>query len=408
MNLVQLPELPGETYVLAAHLPALADEIVAAIAADVPEYARPLERGSGAVRRGVHSALAEFVELSRGGAVAGRGAVAVDLGRREVRAGRSLDALLSAYRTGARVAWRRLAALGLEAGLAPETLVVLAEAIFAYVDELSAESAEGFAREQAERAGELERRRRALAELLVATPSPDAGAVAAAAEAAHWRLPATVAVAVWREHEAPPAGLASPAKAQSSPAKAPSPPATAQSSPAAAPPRPVMPADALHATVEGLACAVLAGPAREFHAALDGRAAGIGPAVPLADAARSFRLACAALALAEDRGIEAPLAADAHRVELLWRAEPALVAELTAERLAPLQAETVNSRARLEATLLAWLRHAGTIAAVADELDVHPQTVRYRLGRLKELFGVALDEPDARFELELVLRARAT
>ena len=133
MNLVQLPELPGETYVLAAHLPALADEIVAAIAADVPEYARPLERGSGAVRRGVHSALAEFVELSRGGAVAGRGAVAVDLGRREVRAGRSLDALLSAYRTGARVAWRRLAALGLEAGLAPETLVVLAEAIFAYV-----------------------------------------------------------------------------------------------------------------------------------------------------------------------------------------------------------------------------------------------------------------------------------
>ncbi|MDA0159466.1 helix-turn-helix domain-containing protein [Solirubrobacter ginsenosidimutans] len=420
MNLVQLPELPGEAYVLAAHLPALADEIVAAIAADVPEYARPLARGSGAVRRGVHSALAEFVELSRGGAVAVRGAVAVDLGRREVRAGRSLDALLSAYRTGARVAWRRLAALGLEAGLAPETLVVLAEAIFAYVDELSAESAEGFAREQAERAGELERRRRSLAELLVATPAPDAGAVAAAAEAAHWRLPTTVAIAVWREHEAPD-GLAapaatplSPAVTASSPAGAPlspaataSSPADALSSPAAAPARPALPADALRATVEGLACAVLAGPARELPSALDGRPAGIGPAVPLADAARSFRLACAALALAEDRGIDAPLAADAHRVELLWRAEPALVAELAAERLSPLSAETVNSRARLEATLLAWLRHAGTIAAVAGELDVHPQTVRYRLGRLRELFGAALDEPDARFELELVLRARA-
>ena len=183
---------------------------MAAIAADVPEYARPLARGSGAVRRGVHSALAEFVELSRGGGVAGRGAIAVDLGRREVRAGRSLDALLAAYRTGARVAWRRLAASGLAAGLAPETLVVLAEAIFAYVDELSAESAEGFAREQAERAGELERRRRALAELLVATPAPDAGAVAAAAETAHWRLAATVAVAVWREGE-PPSPAATPA-----------------------------------------------------------------------------------------------------------------------------------------------------------------------------------------------------
>ena len=154
--------------------------------------------------------------------------MAADLGRREVRAGRSLDALLSAYRTGARVAWRRLAALGLEAGLAPETLVLLAEAIFAYVDELSAESAEGFAREQAERAGELERRRRALAELLVATPAPDAGAVAAAADAAHWRLPATVVVAVWRE------------------------------------PPPVLPADALHARSKGWAVACSAGPAREL------------------------------------------------------------------------------------------------------------------------------------------------
>jgi DNA-binding PucR family transcriptional regulator len=38
---------------------------------------------------------------------------------------------------------------------------------------------------------------------------------------------------------------------------------------------------------------------------------------------------------------------------------------------------------------------------------VHPQTVRYRLGRLRELLGPALDDPDARFELELVLRARA-
>ena len=78
---------------------------MAAIAAEVPSYARPLERGSRAVRRGVEGALGEFVELARGGSV-GRGAVAADLGRREVRAGRSLDALLSAYRTGARVAWR--------------------------------------------------------------------------------------------------------------------------------------------------------------------------------------------------------------------------------------------------------------------------------------------------------------
>ncbi len=379
---------------LAPHLPALAEEIVGAIAAEVPSYAQPLERGSRAVRRGVEGALGEFVELARGGAV-GRGAVALDLGRREVRAGRSLDALLSAYRTGARVAWRRLAALGLEAGLAPETLVLLAEAIFAYVDELSAESAEGFAREQAERAGELERRRRALAELLVATPAPDAGAIAAAADAAHWRLPATVVVAVWREGGQTPTTY-----------RVPTPSPAAAASPSALPARPALPADALRAAVEGLSCAVLAGPGRELASALDGRAAGVGPAVPVAEAARSFRLACAALALAEERGVEAPLAVDAHRFDLLSRAEPSLVTALASERLSPLGGETVNSRARLEATLLAWLRHAGSVTGAAQELGVHPQTVRYRLNRLRELFGAALEDPDARFELELVLRAR--
>ena len=388
------PTCPSEVYVLAPHLPALAEEIVGAIAAEVPSYAQPLERGSRAVRRGVEGALGEFVELARGGAV-GRGAVALDLGRREVRAGRSLDALLSAYRTGARVAWRRLAALGLEAGLAPETLVLLAEAIFAYVDELSAESAEGFAREQAERAGELERRRRALAELLVATPAPDAGAIAAAADAAHWRLPATVVVAVWREGGQTPTTY-----------RVPTPPPAAAASPPALPARPALPADALRAAVEGLSCAVLAGPGASWRRRSTGARPGSGPRCRVAEAARSFRLACAALALAEERGVEAPLAVDAHRFDLLSRAEPSLVTALASERLSPLGGETLNSRARLEATLLAWLRHAGSVTGAAQELGVHPQTVRYRLNRLRELFGAALEDPDTRFELELVLRAR--
>ena len=42
---------------------------------------------------------------------------------------------------------------------------------------------------------------------------------------------------------------------------------------------------------------------------------------------------------------------------------------------------------------------------MAAELDVHPQTVRYRVNRLRELLGTQLDDPDARFELEIALRA---
>ena len=43
---------------------------------------------------------------------------------------------------------------------------------------------------------------------------------------------------------------------------------------------------------------------------------------------------------------------------------------------------------------------------MAARLHVHPQTVRYRLGQLRELLGDALDDADARFGFALALRAR--
>ena len=55
-------------------------------------------------------------------------------------------------------------------------------------------------------------------------------------------------------------------------------------------------------------------------------------------------------------------------------------------------------------TLRAWLDHQGEASRAAAELHVHPQTVRYRLARLRELLGGALDTPAGRFELALALR----
>ena len=43
---------------------------------------------------------------------------------------------------------------------------------------------------------------------------------------------------------------------------------------------------------------------------------------------------------------------------------------------------------------------------IAAALDVHPQTVRYRVRQLRDLFGERLEDPEARFELSLALRAR--
>jgi DNA-binding PucR family transcriptional regulator len=66
---------------------------------------------------------------------------------------------------------------------------------------------------------------------------------------------------------------------------------------------------------------------------------------------------------------------------------------------------TEKQRTRLLETLGAWLRTRGSAAEIAEQLNVHPQTVRYRMRQLEKTFGAQLDDPDERFALELVLRA---
>ena len=95
--------------------------------------------------------------------------------RGELREGRTLDALQSAYRVGARVAWRRLAAAATRAGVEPEVLSLLAESIFAYIEELSADSVEGYAEARSRLEGERRRRRRELVTLLAPRPAGRGG-----------------------------------------------------------------------------------------------------------------------------------------------------------------------------------------------------------------------------------------
>jgi hypothetical protein len=378
---------PRVADVLRPELPALADEIVAELSRGVPDYARPLEGPFGqALRHGVEEALGRFttmVESPGADPEAGR-EVYVNLGRGEMRAGRSLDALLAAYRLGARVAWRRLAAAGERAGLPPRTLYALAEAIFAYIDELSADSIEGYAREQAAAAGALQRRRQRLAALLVQEPPAAPATVEAAAANAAWRLPRTVSALVV---EAEDGGEGAERLAIR------------------------LGPEALVAHLPPLNIALLPAPVREreLQTAVRGRRAALGPQVSWQEAAVSYARAREVLRLASHGGIDdggALLVAESHNVALLLGADRRLAVDVAESALAPLAGETELSRERLGSTLDAWLRHRGRTEAVAKALHVHPQTVRYRLARLRELFGNRLDDPDDRFELELALRAR--
>ena len=73
--------------------------------------------------------------------------------------------------------------------------------------------------------------------------------------------------------------------------------------------------------------------------------------------------------------------------------DPWLLDHLRAQVLAPLDGLPTQTRRRLEETLSAWLSAMGNQQATARALHVHPQTVRYRLGRLRAIFGPSLDDP---------------
>jgi hypothetical protein len=422
----EAPLPPPAADALRPVLPRLADDIVAAIAAEVPVYARPMEGRFGqVVRFGVHVALNRFLDLLAGEPAEDASArdTYVRLGAGEFEAGRSLDALLAAYRVGARLAWRRFVEAGTRARLEPDALYDLGEAIFAYIDEISAESAEGYAEAQSEAAGESQRRRRGLLRLLVEEPPAPAEAVRTAAQAAGWALPRLVAAVVAAEADQP-EGLAAAREEGEAPD------AEVADAIATRLARRLGPG-ALGAAVGGLAVVLLPDPAgpgrrRALEAALHGERAAIGPAVPWAEAAASLRRAAAAFRLAAQGRLDGQVAtspggqtatspsgqsgsrlvvADEHLPALLLAAEPGLSADLARSRLAPLDGLAPAARERLVATLRAWLDRPGQVQAVAVALDVHPQTVRYRLKQLRELFGAKLEDPEARFELSLALRA---
>ena len=94
-----------------------------------------------------------------------------------------------------------------------------------------------------------------------------------------------------------------------------------------------------------------------------------------------------------------------HLLALLLHADVTLTADLVAQRLEPLRRMTAAARDRAVTTLTAWLDAHGDVGEAATRLHVHPQTVRYRLARLKESFAGALDDPVARLEVALALRA---
>jgi len=303
--------------------------------------------------------------------------VFVALGAAEAREHRGPEVLLAALRVASRLMLRM--ASGALAELRPvglDELVDLSDAISAYVDELATACTDGLALQLREQAGEGERRRRQLADLLLRGGAP-AGVVLTAAAGIGWSgIDAIVPVLL-------PVEQARDARFRYG-------------------------ADGVVAERDRDAVLLLrAGPRAqrvELAEAFRGRGAVVGPTLGWAQVPEAVRLAEVTGTLAGPR--PGPVFADDHFADLALRGEPGALEVLSARRLAPLAALRPSQREALLTTLRSWLLHWGSRAAVSAELFVHPQTVSYRLKRLRELLGDDLDDPSARFELLLVLAFR--
>jgi hypothetical protein len=382
------PELAGAT-----------DEVIAAVRAEVPDYARPLTGRFGMrITEGVSVALGQFIDLLGRDEPLGDASVYRALGQLEHREGRTLAALQSAYQVGTRTMWRRLGGSTTARQLPPEVIFSLAEALFSYVEQISAASVAGWAYEESSRASSMQARRHALVELLARQPPAAPAEVERVAAAAGWVLPGRLAALVVEDAVAVAGRLPGAIGADLDPVGvAIVSVGNTRNGPAGT------------SGTRGEPTADGTGWLDRLRAGLGGRRAVLGPVVEPAQAHRSVARAQAAwplhvAGLLHPGSDETLARADEHLLALLLAAEPQLAADLYERAVAPLRTLPAGAAARGEETLRAWLDAHGDITATAAALHVHPQTVRYRLAGLRDAFGGALDDPAARLELAVALR----
>jgi hypothetical protein len=364
----------------------VAAQTVEAVTVEVPGYAGALTGSMGAkIEAAVQAALAGFLKVAAGAQDAGSrtplGPMVEDayaLGRGEARDGRSMDALLGAYRVGARVAWRELATIAAEAGMEVTAMVRFAELLFAYIDELSASSLAGHADELTTSGRVRERYRERLGQHLLAESDPDV--LVAAAERAGWTPPGSLTAVLL------PAAQVRGVLASLGPATL----QVAEQLSDVDQPFTVL----LVPDVEGPK-------RRHLMHVLARRQAVVGPPRPWTRVRPSYDRAVRTFALVGRSPDGSPVDTEDHLADLVVSADAAALDDLREQVLQPLDELPAATRDRLAETLLSWLLHQGRREEVAAELHVHAQTVRYRMGQLRELYGDRLTDP--RFVRDLVL-----
>lgn len=379
-----LGPLPQEfAAIMRPELPSLIKEIGVEVTRAYPEYARLLDGPNGqAIRVGVEQSLSSFVDLvaEPSASTSLRDDMCRRFGRFEAYEGRTMETLQGAYRLGARVALRRAKKVGrshnfslLPCSVSPTRSSPTSTSSNPSPGRASWRCSRRPANRPRPCAGCL------LHLILAGRPSPRT-AIAELCEQTGWALPDEVTLVAVRSPAALDRAVAD--RDLLADLSAPQP----------------------HLLIPG---AFDDARRRMLDEALLGTHAAIGLTVPIALASDSIRWARRVLELVDTNIIDdAPvILCENHLITLWLLSDPVLVDQLAQRELAPISGISTTRRERLVETLRIWLDTRGTAAHMGELLDVHPQTVRYRMRNLESIFGEQLTDPESRFSTEAVLRA---
>ena len=336
------------------------------------------------IQQAVRAAITSFVDMLAGGP---RHVEAVDemyqeLGYEEAAAGRTLEHLRATMMVATHAAWRTIHRKSREYHLPDGLLGRLGDALFAHVDHLEQQMHLGHLRGRMELQQVADQWRGGLVSALLSGQQKKHELERLAASSG-WVMPDEVKVAAIRI----PVGMPFP--------------------------DPSLIPDTLLVRLGRPVAAVVGAPAEvdrhlnRISAAFGRGAIAVSWAVPAMEASSGLRWASRALEMEEQGLITGKeVIRCAEHVAMLWvHSEPLMRDWVMHSELAPLMSEPERNRLVLAATLLALLETHGSAPALAERLGVHAQTVRYRLRRLRQLFGERLDCPEQCLSLLLALRA---
>ncbi|MDQ8046527.1 MAG: helix-turn-helix domain-containing protein [Patulibacter sp.] len=301
--------------------------------------------------------------LATGQESPGLRAQAIDFARQANRVGITTDTVLAAYRVGASRANARVRAVLVESAVDVAGVLAMWEWSARFFDDLAARTSEGVQRESVAQHARRARARQALLDALL-----DGRSTEDLPAEALWQVPQEIVVVVGRGTQ-----LDAPER------------------------------DVIVGRRSGTLIAIA--DAESPWLQTPGSEVIVGPRVPAGAASTSLEPALRLAQLLGRADTQGSVEwVEQHLLDLAVAGDRWAAVTLVARSLAPLRAEPIRSQAMLRETLSAWLATPARPHAIAHALSLHPQSVQYRLRRLRAVLGDKIDDPEERFALTLALR----